>query len=411
MRAFLLGLIGGVLLSGITVAQAPQGMVSPEVLPDGRVTFRLLAPEATSVSVSGDWPGGNKSTTTPMVKDDKGVWSATIGPIKPEFYIYSFRVNGVETLDPKNINTRRDGNRIQNMLIIPGPESFDYMVNDVPHGTVLLQWYSSSKGSPERRAYVYTPAGYEKNNERYPVLYLNHGGSGDEDAWLSCGRATEIFDNLIAQGKIKPMIVVMPNGNITRIASPDYVKAPAALPANQDTGRFTRFPETIVSDLIPFIDKTYRTRADRENRAIAGLSVGGAPSMYTAFNHLDQFAWVGAFSGGYPVMPGVAYDIPAPANAEELRGPDLTKSIDPVKFTALLPQFNASANDRVRLLFISIGTNDTLFPSTHAVLKQVLKEKGVKYTLVEYPGYVHAWPVWRVTLRDFLPKLFQPASK
>ena len=224
------------------------------MLPDGRVTFRLLAPEATSVSVTGDWPGGIDSTTTPMVKDDKGVWSATVGPLKPEFWIYTFSVNGVTILDPRNINTRRNTTRIENTLLMPGPESADYMVNAVPHGTVSLQWYPSPTVNATRRAYVYTPAGYETGTERYPVLYLLHGGSGDEDAWSSCGRASQILDNLIAQGKARPMIVVMPNGNTTRIAAPDLVPAPPALPANQDPGRFRRFPESLVKDLIPFID-------------------------------------------------------------------------------------------------------------------------------------------------------------
>jgi enterochelin esterase-like enzyme len=414
MKIFTAAMIGFFLFTGIVTAQAPkQGppqIISPEILPDGRVTFRLLAPEATSVSVTGDWPGGIYSTTTPMVKDERGVWSATVGPLKPEFWIYTFSVNGVTILDPRNINTRRNTIRIENTLLIPGPESADYFVNAVPHGTVSLQWYASPTVDASRRAYVYTPAGYEKGNERYPVLYLLHGGSGDEDAWFSCGRASQILDNLIAQGKAKPMIVVMPNGNITRIAAPDFVPAPPVLPANQDPGRFRRFPESLVKDLIPFIDKTYRTRTDRENRAIAGLSVGGAQTMYAAFNNLDLFAWVAAFSGGYPVMPDVAIDVPAPPNAASLKGPDLTKSIDPGKFAALLPQLNSSANERLRLLYISIGTADTL-AATHSVVKQVLKEKGMKYTLMEFPGYIHEWPVWRVTLKDLLPKLFQPASK
>ena len=406
--------IGFFLLTGIVTAQAPKSgpppIISPEILPDGRVTFRLLAPEATSVSVTGDWPGGINSTTTPMVKDGKGVWSATVGPLKPEFWIYTFAVNGVTMLDPRNINTRRNTTRIENTLLIPGPESADYMVNAVPHGTVSLQWYASPTVDATRRAYVYTPAGYEKGNERYPVLYLLHGGSGDEDAWFSCGRASQILDNLIAQGKAKPMIVVTPNCNTTRIAAPDFVPAPPALPANQDPGRFRRFPESLVKDLIPFIDKTYRTRSDRENRAIAGLSVGGAQTMYAAFNNLDLFAWVAAFSGGYPVMPDVGIDVPPPANAASLKGPDISRSIDPVKFAALLPQLNSSANERLRLLYISIGAADTL-QETHRVVKQVLKEKGMKYTLREFPGYIHEWPVWRVTLRDLLPILFQPASK
>jgi enterochelin esterase family protein len=227
-----------------------------------------------------------------------------------------------------------------------------------------------------------------------------------DDSWWTVGRAGFVLDNLIAAGRAKPMIVVMPNANTTRIAAPDLLPAPPALPASRDPGRFPRFPESLVRDLVPFIDRTYRTRTDRESRAIAGLSVGGAQTLYTAFNHLDLFAWVAAFSGGYPVMPGVAIDIPPPANAASLRGPDLTKSLDRGKFAALLPQLDASANDRLRLLYVSIGTADTLMTS-HEVVKEVLKDKGVKYTLMEFPGYIHEWPVWRVSLRDLLPRLFK----
>jgi enterochelin esterase-like enzyme len=286
MKVLAAALTGLCLFPGNVTAQAPRPgpppITSPEVLPDGRVTFRLLAPEATSVSVSGDWPGGIDRTTTPMAKDGEGVWSATVGPLKPEFWIYTFTVNGVTTLDPRNVNTRRNTSRIENTLLVPGAESADYTVNGVPHGTVSLQWYASPTVGATRRAYVYTPPGYESGTERYPVLYLLHGGSGDEDAWSSCGRASQILDNLIAQGRAKPMIVVMPNGNTTRIAAPDLVPAPPALPANQDPGRFPRFPESLVKDLIPFIDKTYRTRSDRESRAVAGLSVGGAQTLYAA---------------------------------------------------------------------------------------------------------------------------------
>jgi len=394
-------------------AQAPRSgpppVVSPEIHADHRVTFRLLAPDATSVSVTGDWPGGIDTTTTPMVKGENGIWSVTVGPLKPEFWIYTFNVNGVATIDPRNVFTRRNTNRIENTLLIPGPESADYMVNAVPHGTVTVQWMPSATVNATRRAYVYTPPGYETGSQRYPVMYLLHGGSGDEDAWSSCGRATQILDNLIAQGKAVPMIVVMPNGNVTRVAAPDLLPAPPALPANQDPGRFTKFPDSLVNDIVPFIDRQYRTIADRDHRAIVGLSVGGAQTMYAAFNHLDQFAWVAAFSGGYPVMPGVAIDVPPPPNAASLRGPDITKTLDPVKFAALLPQLDASANDRLRLLYISIGLADTL-QETHKVLKQVLAGKGVRYTLQEFPGYIHEWPVWRVSLRDVLPRLFTPAS-
>ncbi len=410
MRVLAVALLGLGLVSAPAAAQAPTpaapALVSPEILPDNRVTFRLHAPDATSVAVTGDWPGGIHSTTTPMVKDERGVWSATVGPLAPEFWIYTFQVNGVTTLDPRNVNTRRNTTRIENTLLVPGPASADYMVDAVPHGTLSLQWYPSPTVNATRRAYVYTPPGYEHGTGRYPVLYLLHGGSGDEDAWNSCGRATQILDNLIAQGKARPMIVVMPNANTTRIAAPDLVPAPPSLPAFRDPARFPHFPDSLVHDLVPFVDKTYRTLADREHRAIAGLSVGGAQTMYTAFNHLDLFAWVAAFSGGYPVMPGVAIDVPPPPNAASLKGPDLTKSLDPVKFAALMPQLDADANARLRLLYISIGLDDALI-TTHGVVKQVLKDKGVKYELVEFPNQQHEWPVWRLSLRDLLPRLFR----
>lgn len=413
MRVLAAAAVSGwfVVASGHALAQAPTPgpppITSPEVHADGRVTFRLLAPDATSVSVTGDWPGGIHTTTTPMASDAVGVWSVTVGPLKPEFWIYTFTVNGVTVLDPRNLQTRRNTTRIENTLIVPGPESADYAVNPVPHGTVSLQWYASPTVAATRRVAVYTPPGYEGGTARYPVLYLLHGGSGDEDAWNACGRAAQILDNLIAQGRARPMIVVMPNANTTRIAAPDLVPAPPSLPASRDPARFPRFPESLVKDLVPFIDATYRTLADREHRAVAGLSVGGAQTMYAAFNHLDQFAWVAAFSGGYPVMPGVAVDVPPPPEAARLKGPDLTKSVDPVKFAALLPQLDRTANDRLRLLYISIGLSDALI-TAHRVVTQVLRDRGVRFTLVEFPDQQHEWPVWRLSLRDLLPRLWRP---
>jgi hypothetical protein len=210
--------------------QPPQTPLrSPEILPDNRVTFRLLAPQATNVSVTGDWPGGIHSTTTPMVKDDAGIFSVTVGPLKPEFWVYNFNVDGATVVDPANVHIRRNGARYSSALLIPGPESASFSVNDIPHGTVHMAWYPSPTLQLTRRVYVYTPPGYEINQERYPVFYLLHGGGGDEDAWNTCGRVTQIMDSLIAQGKAKPMIVVMPNGNGNQVAS--QVCHPLAIPA------------------------------------------------------------------------------------------------------------------------------------------------------------------------------------
>jgi len=269
--------------------------------------------------------------------------------------------------------------------------------------------------------YVYTPPGYESSgNTRYPVLYLLHGGGGDEEAWTDLGRAPLILDNLIAQGKAQPMIVVMTNGNARQKASQNYVEAPPMpaaprVPGIEASGAgaanipvILDFPRSLVADVIPFVDKTYRTRADRENRAIAGLSMGGAQTFYAAFNNLDKFAWVGGFSGGYVLLPDVGVPVPAPPNADKLRGPDITRSIDPEKFAKLLPQMNAEANSRLRLLYIAIGTEDGLI-TTHNAVKQLLKSQGVNATYWEVGGYGHEWAFWRMALADFVPRLFKPA--
>jgi enterochelin esterase-like enzyme len=418
MKQLLFSVIALLMVAVVFGQQPPAGaraggappIKSPEIKADGSVTFRLAAPQAVAVLVRNttggwaEWPQGNDLA---MSKDDQGIWSITVGPVKPEFYTYTFVVDGVQALDPRNPLVSRDGSRYSSSLRIPGEKTANYQVNDVPHGTVAQIWYPSPSLNMTRRMYVYTPPGYETSGStRYPVFYLLHGGGGDEDVWTNLGRAPEIFDNLIAQGKANPMIVVMPNFNADQKASQDFIPVEVR-PIAPDT---LRFPPSMVNDLVPFIDKTYRTKADRENRAIAGLSRGGALTFNTAFNNIDKFAWVGAFSGGFPTLPGVSVPIPAPENAAKLRGPDITRSVDPDKLFALFPQLNASANSQLRLLYLSIGTEDGLI-STHGVVKQALKSKGVNAILVESPGYGHEWAFWRVTLLDFAPRLFQSGSK
>ena len=377
---------------------------SPEVLADGRVVFRLLAPTAGAVTLGGDFPIG---TNVAMARDDKGVWSATAGPLKADFYSYYFTVDGVRTLDWRNVSVMRDGARYASWLGVPGPSAADYQVNDVAHGTVSQVWYPAPTLGMRRRIYVYTPAGYEGGSARYPVLYLLHGGGGDEAAWTELGCAPQILDNLIAQGRSAPMIVVMTNGNGAQSAAQNLV--PLAPPPSRPGEGMLRFPESLIKDVIPFVDATYRTRADRESRAVVGLSMGGAQAFYAGFNNLDRFAWVGALSGGFPLLPGVAVDIPAPANAASLRGPDVTRSIDPAKYLALHPALDAGVNSRLRLLYLAIGTDDGLI-TTHGAVKKLLDDKGVKYQLLEVPGYGHEWKFWRLSLRDLLPRLFRPAG-
>ncbi len=392
-------------------AAAP--VISPEIAADGKVTIRLSAPNATAVSVRNstggfaDWPGGNDVA---MTKGDNGIWSATIGPLKPEYYTYRLVVDGVVMLDPQNPLQTRNGRNYSNVLHIRGGLSNDYAIHDVPHGTVAQVWYPSPALKLTRRLYVYTPPGYETGRTRYPVFYLLHGGGGDEGDWTNHGRAPQILDNLIAQGKAKPMIVVMANENYNQIASPEAGIPPLPLnqPGNPMQGTaMLAFPKSIISDLIPFIDKAYRTLPNRDNRAIAGLSMGGAMTLLAAFNNLDKFAWVGTFSAGLPPMPGVAVRIDPPLpNAASLRGPDANNTIDKQKLAALLPQLDAGANGKLRLFHVSIGAQDGLI-TAHNAFKELLKEKGVNASTVETDGYGHEWAYWRLALHEFTPKLFQ----
>src|SRR4030042_1224771 len=256
----------------------PSRIISPEILPDKSVTFRVTAKDASKITVSGEWQTGFGASQE-LVKNDTGLFSLTVGPLAPELYGYTFTVDGVGTIDANNVQVRRDGSRYQSFFIVPGPESDLYFhKNDVPHGNVLKVWYKSSVLGMDRRVYVYTPAGYEGGTEKYPVFYLLHGAGGDEDAWTNMGRAAQIMDNLIARGLAKPMIVVMTNGNANQAGAQNDV--PQAPVQGQDAmASFTRlagkFEENLVKDVVPFIEKNYRALTDKNNRAIAGLSMGG----------------------------------------------------------------------------------------------------------------------------------------
>lgn len=405
-----------VLFSGVASAQTttpPPATAAPSLVvqADGTVTFRLLAPTASSVSLDADYPispggYGNNKKQIPLTKDDQGVWSLTVGPLQPEFYAYSFVVDGVRMPDPQNVHLTRDGLRYMNWAVVPGPGSANYEVGDVPHGQVAQVWYPSPTLQLTRRMLVYTPPGYETGSKRYPVLYLIHGGGGDEEAWTDMGRAPEIFDHLLAQGKMVPMIVVMGNGNEWESLSPNDKQVPN--PPGTPSGKILKYPDSLVHDMVPFVDGHYRTEADREHRAIAGLSRGGAQALYAAMNHLNDFAWLGVFSGGLPLLPDMLVNIPRPADADTRRGPDIAHSIDPEKFKALLPALGPSVNTQLHLLYLTIGTDDGLVESWQDARK-VFNEKGVKYTWVELPGYGHEWRFWRLALQDFTSRLFQAA--
>ena len=281
--------------------------LSHEIASDRRVTFRYFAPDASEVLLAGEWPGGAK---IPMTKDAQGIWSVTTDPLSPEWWGYAFLVNGTKTMDPQNPRFKRDTAKFDSALLIPGPESSLFAVDDVPHGTVSAIWCPSPSLHLTRRMLVYTPPGYETAHERYPVLYLLHGAGGDEEEWTAQGRTPEILDHLIAQGKAKPMIVVMPNGHASQSVTPALAAPPTPSMNSGEGGMrlapYELFPASLIGDVIPFVDKTYRTLSNRENRAVAGLSMGGSQALYAGLKHRDRFAWVASFSGAFILWPGVA---------------------------------------------------------------------------------------------------------
>jgi enterochelin esterase family protein len=371
-------------------------VASPEILPDRRVTFRLLAPKATEVVVNGDWQGGRGMQ---MTKDSSGAWSVTTPPLGPEIWSYTFSVDGVPMLDPGNYHVIRDGTRYLNSVLVPGEASALYQTGKIPHGTVTAAWYPSPVLKSDRRMMVYTPPGYEGTTAEYPTLYLFHGGGGDEEAWNVMGVANVIMDNLIAQGKAKPMIVIMPNANWTANAVLD-VGGVRAAPAGRGGGQpaavgapgvgaqsYDQAEDEIVKGMIPFVERHYRTLSGRENRAIAGLSMGGGISINVGLKRLDVFASVGEFSSG--MFGGVGGY--APFDVERI-SPGFLKD-------------SAATNKRLKLLYFSCGADDPRMPFQTKVVDE-LRGRGIRLTLKSYPG-AHEWRVWRSSLADFATLLFR----
>jgi enterochelin esterase-like enzyme len=368
--------------------QRPPVIISPQLLPDNRVTFRLMANEATSVSVTGDWMPMGKSEN--LIKSDTGLWTVTLGPLKPEFYGYSFTVNGVRVLDPSNAQLKRDGTRNENVLLVPGAESDLYIIKDVSHGTLSKVWYKSPVLNLTRRMYVYTPAGYENGTGKYPVLYLLHGAGGDEDAWTTLGRACQILDNLIAQGKARPMIVVMTNGNANQAAAPGEAPSvnvlSAQVPSNPASMANGKFEESVVKDVIPYVESHFRVLANKENRAIAGLSMGGAQTQTIANNNPGMFNYIGVFSMGIMNFGPQTADA---AKVEQERN----DKIEVLK------------NSGYKLYWVGVGTEDFLYQSVQT-LRKTLDSHNFKYTYRETPGG-HTWANWRIYLSELTPLLFK----
>jgi enterochelin esterase family protein len=351
-----------------------KAVFSPEVLPDGRIIFRFRAPGAQKASLARDG-----APRLPMAKDAEGTWSVTIGPLAPDLYSYNFIVDGVALADPSNCLQKpiiTGGS--ESLVRVPGPPGLSWESRDVPHGVLHLHCYQSAVVGETREFWVYTPPGYDPAGpERYPLLYLLHGVMEDASAWRTAGRANLILDNLIAEQKATPMLVVMPLG----YGFPD---APDRM-AEQFAGATTQkklldvMTRCLLEEITPEVEKTYRVQKSVEGRAIAGASMGGSQALYIGLNHPDRFGWVGSFSGAF-IMYAQPY---------EKEFPDLNKKV----------------NERLHLLWLSCGTEDFLLKSNRGC-QSWLKSKGVRFTAAE-PAGGHTWPVWRRNLTEFASLIFK----
>ena len=348
-----------------------DSLVSPEVAPDGRVTFRLYAPKATEVGVAGEvTPGFGQQLV--LTRDARGVWSVVSPALPAGAYRYTFVVDGVSTIDPKNLATSASQTALSSLLVVsPSGDDFQADRADVPHGAVSRVLYRSPTLG-ERRMHVYTPPGYNKGSA-FPVLYLIHGGGDADESWSTVGRAGFILDNLIAAGKARPMIVVMPAGGVGRQS------APMTSDASRDP--FTR---DLLDVIVPYIEANYRVSARPEDRALAGLSMGGIQTLNIGLTNLDKFRWLGVFSSGW--FPGDLQSF------EERSGRALE-----------------TTTNKPRLFWMAHGATDIAKPQSEKVIA-MLGRHGLTVTSKETPGG-HTWSNWRDYLRDFAPLLFRNGNR
>ena len=342
-------------------------IVSPEIAGDS-TTFRLSADYATVVTLYGSWLPGY-GDRIPMVKGEGGVWSVTIETPDPEIYTYNFFVDGVSVNDPQNYMVQRDGTRYLNMLLVPGERSENYFESS-QRGTVSYKWYDSELLGLNRRLTVYTPYGYETSKAKYPVLYLLHGGGGDEEAWTSMGRAAQILDNLIEKGLAEPMIVVMPNGNAGQQAACTMGLPVKEFPRTEANANL--YVTSLVKEIIPYIEKNYRVIAKSEARAIAGLSMGGGHTITASILYPEMFDYICPLSAA------------GSATAEQIK---------------------ALKDAGVKLYFLACGTTDFLYEGSKA-LDKTLTEQGLDHIFYESDGG-HVWANWRLYLNTFAPMLFK----
>lgn len=384
---------------------------SPEVAADGRVTFRMRAATAKEVVVA----IGDKRLT--MEKNDQGVWTATSDVMAPDYYTYSFVVDGNSINDPSNRAVQTSFGSFQSMVVVPGPQPW------LPHpgvarGAITRHTFHSAIASDDRDFYVYTPANYDARRARaYPTLYLLHGLGDDAERWMNFGGANVIMDNLVAENKAVPMVMVTPLGY-------GVSNGPAGATGPTAAENITNYPKILLDEVMPRVEKGYNVSSNRDERAIAGLSMGGAEALITGLNHLDKFAWLGSFSGAYVMWPRANAAPPAPAAmppaAAAGAAPDgatagrggrgAAPSLDEATIVKNFPTLDAKVNPRIRMLWIVCGTADGLI-GVNRQFKAWLTTKGVNFTEQDVPDAGHVWPLWRQNLTDMTQKLFQPKAK
>jgi len=350
----------------------------PQITSDLRVIFKVNAPFAKKVQIS-------LGKTYDLTRDEKGMWTATTEPQDPGFHYYSLLIDSVSVADPASDSFFGTG-KMSSGIEIPEKGVDYYTVKDVPHGDVTAKWYYSKTTKAWRKFYVYCPPGYDRDiNKKYPVLYLQHGGGEDETGWVKQGKVDIILDNLIAERKAIPMLIVMENSNAVKPGEAERGMMMGGAPGSNEwmSGPST-FKEVMINDLIPFVDKTYRTIANRVHRAMAGLSMGGFLTVNTVFEHPESFAYIGAFSGGMRVSPNDDINTLYHGNLS-----------DPNVF-----------NKKFKVFFQSIGTDEGPWPRVKQNYEVLLK-RGINNVYFESPGTAHEWLTWRRSLHAFAPLLFR----
>jgi enterochelin esterase-like enzyme len=361
-------LIFSQLVWAVALAQAPEAVASPEVHTDRRVTFRIRAPKAAEVTFFGDWMAVGQQEK--MVKDSDGVWSVTLGPLPPSIYLYTFTVDGLTIADPVNPRIKLRSRTSASMVEVSGDSPALWQARDVQHGAVALHWQKSKVLGDTRWIWIYTPPGYEAEpTRRYPVLYLLHGSNDIAGGWTLAGQANFILDNLIAEGKATPMIVVMPYGHAVPFGSP----------RGEQAKNTAMFEDYLLKDVTPYVESKFRVVKDREKRAIAGLSMGGGQSIHVGFSHVEMYSAIGAFSAA---VPG-----------------DFEK-----RFAGVL-QAPIETNKKLKLVWLACGKDDSLFKRSQD-LSELLKKNDIRHTWRPSDG-AHTYTVWRQYLGEFVPLLFR----